>query len=174
MGAALLALAACGRPGLPPGGDFRLEAPEGPLDTRALRGSILLVCFGYAHCPDPVQAHVRACALARNRLGPDQRPRVRLLLISADPWRDTPARMGGYAALLDPALTGLTGPPEAVEAVERAFGAPAARGPALPDGSYDVTHSRRIHVVDGQGRLVEVLPAGVREDRVLAALRRLL
>ncbi len=170
----LLVLAACGDPALPPGGDFTLQAPEGALDTRTLRGSALLVCFGYAACPDPVQAHVRACAQALQRLPADQRARVRLLLVSSDPWRDTPARMGAYAALLDPAVTGLTGAPEVVAAVERAFGAPAVRGPAGPDGGYDVTHSRRIHVVDPRGRLAAVLPANAGPDRVLSALRRVL
>jgi protein SCO1/2 len=36
----------------PPGGDFVLQSAAGPLDTKALRGKVLLVYFGYVNCPD--------------------------------------------------------------------------------------------------------------------------
>jgi protein SCO1/2 len=46
----------------PPGGDFVLQSTAGPLDTKALRGKVLLVYFGYVNCPDVCPVSIAAGA----------------------------------------------------------------------------------------------------------------
>ena len=40
------------RAGAPTGGDFVLQGPQGAVDSKALRGKLLLIYFGYVNCPD--------------------------------------------------------------------------------------------------------------------------
>jgi len=176
MAALLLAACACGRPGggLPPGGDFILQAPDGPLDTHALRGRVVLYFFGYSHCPDICPSHLRSGSLAFNRLTPAEQARVRLILVTVDPWRDTPSRMKEYAAFINPALMGVTGTPAEIAAVAKAFDAAYARREARPDGTYDVSHTERIYVVGPDGKPAGVLGRGATEAQILAAVRKAL
>ena len=55
-------------PGTPTGGDFVLRSADGPVDTRALRGKVLLIYFGYTHCPDVCPASLAAAAQALHTL----------------------------------------------------------------------------------------------------------
>ncbi|MCK7496886.1 MAG: SCO family protein [Comamonadaceae bacterium] len=49
----------------PTGGDFNLEGPEGPVALKDYRGKVVLLFFGYTHCPDicPTSLSVTAQAL---------------------------------------------------------------------------------------------------------------
>ena len=70
----VLVIAACSDSGMgervlaarPEGGDFVLQSAAGPLDTKALRGNVLLVYFGYLNCPDvcPISMAAGAQALS--------------------------------------------------------------------------------------------------------------
>jgi protein SCO1/2 len=164
----------CGHPALPPGGDFVLQAPEGPLDTRALRGKVLLLFFSYTHCPDVCPAHLREGAQAFNGLTAEERARVRMILVTVDPWRDTPAKLKDYAAFVSPAFTGVTGTPEEIARVARTFDATFFKQEARPDGTYDVGHTERIYLVGPDGKLAAVLGRGATAPGILKTLRKLL
>ncbi len=156
----------------PAGGDFVLRSADGPFDTRAQRGKVLLVYFGYTHCPDVCPAALGNGAQALNRLRPEERRRVRLTMVSVDPERDTPAMLREYAAFFHPEMVGLTGTPAEIAAVARSFGAGYLRQPLRPDGGYAVDHTANTYVVGPDGQLAETLPPGADPDQVVAALRR--
>lgn len=159
---------------LPAGGDFVLQSAAGPVDTRALRGQVLLVYFGYSHCPDVCPASLAAGGQALNALTPGERERVRLLMISVDPERDSVAHLKEYTAFFHPAMLGLTGTPAAVAAVARAYGAAWRKQPVQADGSYAVDHTTATYVVAPDGRLVAVLDLGTPVERIVATVRNYL
>lgn len=160
--------------GLPAGGDFVLQSADGPVDTKSLRGKVLLVYFGYSHCPDVCPAALAVGGQALNALSQAERERVRLLMISVDPERDSLAHLKEYTAFFHPAMTGLTGTPAEVAAVARAYGAAWRKQPVQADGSYVVDHTTATYVVAPDGRLVAVLDLGTPAERIVAAVRKYL
>ena len=60
----------------PAGGDFVLQSADGPVDTTALRGKVLLVYFGYTNCPDICPASMAADAQALNALSAEERAKT--------------------------------------------------------------------------------------------------
>jgi len=86
----------------PDGGDFVLQSAAGPVDTKALRGNVLLVYFGYINCPDVCPMSMAAGAAALNALTPAERARTRMIMVSVDPERDTPAKLKDYVAYFHP------------------------------------------------------------------------
>ena len=142
----------------PPGGDFVLQAIEGPLDTRSLRGKVLLIYFGYVNCPDVCPVSIAAGAGALNALSPDERERTRMIMVSVDPERDTPAAMKEYVAYFGPTFRGLTGSPDEIAAVLAAYGVYARKvkleGSAL---DYTVDHSSFIYLFGPDGAFLTVL-----------------
>lgn len=172
--AALLAACSDSRPSLPGGGDFVLRSADGPFDTRAQRGKVLLLFFGYTNCPDVCPTFLGNGAQALNRLTAQERSRVRIVLVGVDPARDTPAKLKEYTAFFHPEMIGITGTPDEVAAVARQYGAVFVLQPPRPDGAYAVDHSAQTYVVGPDGRLAAFLGLGTPPDEVAAAVRKLL
>jgi protein SCO1/2 len=127
---ALFLLAACSDSGTgervlaarPAGGDFVLQSAAGPFDTKALRGKVLLVYFGYVNCPDICPASMAAGAAALNALSPAEREKTRMIMVSVDPERDTPAKLKEYAAYFHPAMLGVVGTPAETAVIAKSYG----------------------------------------------------
>jgi protein SCO1/2 len=158
----------------PDGGDFVLQSAAGPVDTKALRGNVLLIYFGYVNCPDICPMSMAAGAAALNALTPAERAKTRMIMVSVDPERDTPAGLKDYVAYFHPAMIGAVGTATETAAIAKSFGAGYQRQPTRPDGTYAVDHSSQTYVVGPDGKLMELLPLGIPTDKVVAAVRKLL
>ena len=173
---ALLAACSDGSPptGAPAGGDFVLQATAGPFDTRAQRGKVLMIFFGYTNCPDICPTFLGTGAQALNRLAAAERGRVKLVLVSVDPQRDTPAGLATYTAFFPPDMIGVTGTEAQVAAAAQLFGAAYVRQPPRSDGAYAVDHSAQTYVVGPDGKLAATLDLGTPVDKVVDTIRKLL
>jgi protein SCO1 len=158
----------------PQGGDFVLQSATGPVDTRSLRGKVVLVFFGYTHCPDVCPAAMAAGAQALNGLTPEERAKTKMLMISVDPERDTPETLKNYVAYFHPEMIGLTGTPAEIAVVAKMYGAGYIKQPANAEGAYAVDHTAQTYIVAPDGRLAEILQPATSKERMLAVVRGLL
>jgi protein SCO1/2 len=133
--------------------DFTLTDHGGkPRRFSSLRGEPVLVFFGFTHCPGVCpDAMARLKALHQAKDGALARARV--VLISVDGERDTPAALAKFLGPLSRDFVGLTGDPAATAKIAAQFSAVFFKEPAAKDGSYNVMHSAQIFAVDRQGRL---------------------
>lgn len=171
---ALLACEPARDPHLPTGADFRLQTADGTLDSKDLRGKVLLLYFGYTNCPDICPAAMAAGAQALKSLSDSERARVKLLMVSVDPERDTPAHLKEYTAFFHPEMIGATGTPEEIAALAKAFGAGYMKQARKSDGSYAVDHTSSTYIIGPDGKLAGVQDAAASVDKVVAILRKLL
>jgi protein SCO1/2 len=133
--------------------DFTLTDQTGkPRSFASLRGEPALVFFGFTHCPN-----VCPTALGRLKLLHEARggalKDARIVLISVDGERDTPARLKSYLAPLSPDFIGLTGDPKATATIAAQFASVFFKEPPGKDGGYNVMHSTQVFAVDKAGRL---------------------
>jgi len=159
---------------LPPGTDFVLQSADGPVDSKALRGKVLLIYFGYTHCPDVCPASLAAGGQAMNALSPAEQARVKMFMVSVDPERDTLQHLKEYTSFFHPQLAGITGTPAQIADLAKAFGAGYIKQAPKADGSYAVDHTVSTYVVDGEGRLVAVLDLGTPTDKLISTVRKYL
>jgi cytochrome oxidase Cu insertion factor (SCO1/SenC/PrrC family) len=154
----------------------RLDRPAPALDLAdqrgtvvtlaALRGRPVLVTFAYAHCetvcPLVVQEVVRA------RMGLEDAPPA-LVVITLDPWRDTPSRLTAMASHwgLPPDAHVLSGPVPAVEAALDRWG--IARSRDARNG--EITHPQVVYVLDRAGKIAYAATADA--DMIEQLVRRL-
>ncbi len=117
---------------------------------------VVIVFFGYTSCPDICKTTMSDLASTLNRVTPETRAKVQVLLITVDPGRDTPAVLKSYLARFDPSFIGLTAPLPQTEKVAAAMGVVIDGTTKTPDGGYDVTHSSQVIGFDSarKGRLV--------------------
>ncbi|MFN4341605.1 MAG: SCO family protein [Azonexus sp.] len=159
-------------PKLPTGADFLLQTADGPIDSRQLRGQVVLVYFGYTHCPDICPASLAAGGQALKALKPAERARVKLLMISVDPERDTVNHLKEYTAFFHPEVIGATGTPQEIAALAKAFGAGYIKQPAQGDGSYAVDHTTATYLIGTDGKLSQVIELGASPDAIVSAIRK--
>lgn len=139
----------------------RLDRPAPPLslvdqrgDTVTLeqfRGHAVLVVFAYGHCETvcPLVVHDALAVVEQSRASEPV-----LLIVTLDPWRDTPARLASIAAAwrLPPHAHVLSGSVEQVEATLDAWAIARAR-----DGrTGEIVHPTMVHLIDRHGRLAFV------------------
>ncbi|MBI4996649.1 MAG: SCO family protein [Rhodocyclales bacterium] len=157
---------------LPGGGDFVLQSAGGPFDSASLRGQVMLVYFGYTYCPDICPTSLAITGEAMKRLAPDELARLRLVFVSVDPQRDTPARLKDYVEFFHPNMIGVTGSAEQIAATARKYGAAYARTDVNSAAGYVVDHSAWTYVVAPDGRLVGRIPHGATVEQTLAEIRK--
>ena len=161
-------------PKLPAGADFVLQSADGPVDSKALRGKVLLVYFGYTNCPDICPASLAAGGQALKALKADERAKVKLLMISVDPERDTVKHLKEYTAFFHPEMSGATGTPQEIAALAKAYGAGYMKQAAKAVGSYAVDHTTSTYVIGPDGKLAQVIDLGASTETIVAAIRKLL
>src|ERR1700761_7706453 len=121
------------------GGAFALTDGDGKtVSDQTLRGRPFLVYFGYTHCPDVCPTELARVSDILGKMGDKPIP---VLFITVDPERDTPKVMQDYVSSFNPAIMGLSGSPQAVEATEKTFRVYARKGEKQPDGDYSMDHS---------------------------------
>jgi protein SCO1/2 len=133
--------------------DFSLTTAEGKaLKLSELSGAPVLVFFGFSHCPDvcpTTLAQLRRLELNHAReLG-----NTRIVVISVDGERDSPARLAEWLKPISPTFIGLTGPERGVHDIAAQFTAAFFKGTVQPDGDYLVQHNSQVFLLDGQGRM---------------------
>ncbi len=119
----------------------------------AQRGRVVLVFFGYTHCPDVCPATMAQLARMYRTLPAASRRRVEIAFVTVDAERDSPATLGRYVALFDAHFIGLTGSLGALDSIYREYHVWHQRMPGSVATGYLVAHGGDIYVIDPQGRL---------------------
>ena len=156
------------------GGPFTLIDQDGRTVTEeTYRGKWLLVYFGYTHCPDVCPMALGNIDAALAQLDAGARARIQPIFVTVDPERDTPAVMKDYVgAFPEAGIIGLSGTPEQVAMIEKAYRVFAQRHDAH-DGDYSMDHTSVIHIVDPTGRFAGLVSDLMGPDRLAARLRQL-
>ncbi|HXH64062.1 MAG TPA: SCO family protein [Mariprofundaceae bacterium] len=176
LAAASAAIWAHGRRAHPPvpgymqrlGGDFALDSADGVVRLSGFRGDLVLLYFGYTHCPDACPMALGRMAAVIRSLSPDERRHVHGLFVSLDPRRDTPEILKKYVRFYDPSFVGVTGSPEALKGIAARWRISYSLPEHPKDMNYAVEHSTFIYLIDAEGRPVTLFG----DDTPLATMRQ--
>lgn len=157
----------------PPGGDFELKDPAGRIvRLSGFQGQVVVLAFGFTHCPDICPTELLQFAQLLSDLGPDSEY-VQPLFISVDPARDTPEVLTKYIGAFNPKILPLTGTRTELSKVARQYGT-YFRYVKSPSGGYTVDHTGNTYVIDTRGKLNAVFPFGAPLKELERAVRSLL
>ena len=91
------------------GGDFAMTDHTGqPRKLSDYKGKIVLLFFGFTHCPDVCPTTLSEAAGAMKVLG-ERSKDVQVLFVTVDPERDTQALLAQYVPAFDPRFVALRG-----------------------------------------------------------------
>ena len=138
---------------------FRSTA-GGRTDLASLQsGRLLLLYFGYTHCPDVCPTTMADLAGALRSLPPADQDLVQVVFVTSDPTRDTPAVMRAWLANFDGGLArpfvGLTASSREIDAVARTLHILIAPPVHHKNGSVTVDHgAETIAFHDGRAQVL--------------------
>ena len=156
------------------GGELRLTGHDGkPRSLADFRGKVVVVSFGFTHCPDVCPTTLADLASAMKRLGDDAR-RVQVLFVTVDPKRDTEELLRQYVPAFSADFIGLRGDAAATEKVTKDFRVYAHERPGKDGAAYTVDHSAHIYVIDREGKVRLLISPGATPEAIAADVKLLL
>jgi len=130
-----------------------LADPDGKRRTLAeFKGKVVVVFFGFTHCPDVCPTTLVELAAVKKQLGADGE-RVQGVFVTVDPERDTPELLKAYVDNFDKGFVALRGTPEETRAVAKQFKVFYIKVPGKTDTSYTVDHTAGSYVFDATGKI---------------------
>ena len=156
------------------GGPFALTDQDGRTVTSdSLKGKPTLIYFGFTYCPDVCPTSLLLMETAIEKLGPDAAKKVNLVFITIDPERDTPQLLKGYVENFGPTFIGLTGTPQQIADVARAYRVYYQKVPSKDGGPYLMDHSSIVYLLDRNGRFVTHFTHEAKAEAIAAGVQRL-
>jgi len=158
------------------GGPFSLTDHNGRTVTdQSFRGKFMLVMFGYTYCPDVCPTQLSTASDAIDALG-DAAEKVVPIFITIDPERDTPEHLKEYVSYFHPRLIGLTGSPEQIKSVAKAYRVYYAKSSASKDDPEDylMDHSAISYLVGPDGKFLTHFSHGLDAETMAKRIREYL
>ncbi len=180
--ACALILAACSKPasfksrditGLEYGSQLALPDHTGRARTLAdFKGKVVVIFFGYTHCPDVCPTALADLAGAMQLLGP-KAEKVQVLFVTVDPERDVPDMLGRYVTAFHPSFLALRGDPESTRKTATEFKVFYEKVPGATPEAYTVNHSTGSFIFDTKGKLRLYASHGMGAEAFASDIRQL-
>ena len=137
------------------------------------RGKLVVVFFGFTHCPDVCPTTLTQYSSVLSKLGADGE-KVQVLFVTVDPERDTVAVLSRYVTAFNPNFLGMTGTLAEIQKVTGDFKVFFEKRVDGRAGAYSVDHTSASYVFDSRGNLRLLITQGQKLDTIAADLRALL
>jgi protein SCO1/2 len=128
------------------------------------QGVVTLLFFGYTYCPDQCPMHMANIGAALKKLPAGVADQVKLVFVTTDPARDTPAVLRRWLGVFDKHFVGLTGTEAALASVQREAGVPLAEKSDARNGYYSVAHANFVLAYTKDNLAHVIYPGGVGKD----------
>ncbi len=156
------------------GGNFTLTDHNGfPLQLSDFAGKVVLLNFGYTHCPDICPSTMFTMKRVIKALG-DKSDKLQVLFITLDPERDNADRLRTYAEYFDPGFLALTGSVDEITKVAKKYGTKFEKEGFDEEGNYSIAHNAIIYLIDQQGRIRVFFRINASAQDLAEGVRRLL
>lgn len=155
------------------GHDFRLTDHFGKVRTLSdFKNKIVVMFFGYTHCPEVCPTTMSDLSNALKSLGSDA-GKVQVLFVTLDPERDTQALLAKYVPSFNPDFLGLYGDKDATDKVARDFRIFFQKQKGKSSQQYDLDHTAGAYVFDQTGKIRLFLRYGQGAESIAQDLRKL-
>ena len=132
---------------------FTLSDQDGkPFTNAQLQGHWSVLFAGFTHCPDVCPTTLALMKQLAQRVQPRGAP-LGLVFLSVDPERDTPAQLKTYVNYFSPAIQGVSGARDQIDALCASLGLAYVKIPGASATDYSVDHSAALVLIDPQGRV---------------------
>ena len=181
----ILLLCSCGEPEMPSPyhatdvswqhaqADFQLADFNGkPRRLKDFKEKVVVLYFGYTHCPDVCPTTLADLAQVLRMLGKDA-GRVQVLFVTLDPERDRPELLAKFVPSFDSSFLALYGDAQATALAAKSFGISYAKQYGK-HGGYTLDHTDGIYLLGTNGKPLLLAPYGQHTEQLVQDIKLLL
>lgn len=139
--------------------------------SEQLRGQYTLLIFGYTSCPDVCPTALSQAIQIKESLQ-NELP-LQVVLITLDPERDTPEKLGQYVELFNKDIFALSGDQKTTADIAQRYRVKYRKNPATRPGDYSIDHSTYIFLLDKKSRPLVFYPYDTDVDDIISDLKKL-
>lgn len=153
--------------------NFQLTDFNGKLRSLSdFKGKVVVLFFGYIHCPEVCPTTLADLAQVMRLLGNDS-AQVQVLFITLDPERDTPDVLAKFVPTFNPTFLGLYGNAASTAQAAKSFGVSYIKQ-FDKHGGYTLDHTDGTYLFGTDGKPLLLSPYGQRADLLVQDIRLLL
>lgn len=129
---------------------FTLQDQHGQdFGIEQLQGKWSLVFFGFTHCPDICPSTLSLLNKLTRQLQPDILAQTQVVFVSADPARDTAAKLAEYMPFFNPDFIGISGDFLMTKRLGNQLNVPFVKVPQVQ--GYTIDHGGQVVIVNPRG-----------------------
>lgn len=144
-----------------------------PRTLNDFKGKVVLLFFGFTHCPDVCPTTMLDLKNTMKLLG-DKADEVQVLFVTVDPERDTQEVLAKFVPSFDSRFLGLRGNMEQTAETLKNFKIYYAKVPGKSDNDYSIDHSAGMYAFDKQGKVRLYLSYGQKPEDIASDVEKLL
>lgn len=137
------------------------------------KGKVVLMFFGFTHCPDVCPTTMLDLKNTMKLLG-DKADEVQVLFVTVDPERDTQEVLAKFVPSFDNRFIGLRGDAEQTAETLKNFKIYYAKVPGKSENDYSIDHSAGMYAFDKQGKVRLYLGYGQKPEDIASDVQNLL
>jgi protein SCO1/2 len=150
--------------------DVQMTNQDGqPVTVNALRGKWSLLFFGYTFCPDICPTTLAQLRQIKSELPKEAVDKLRIVLVSVDPNRDTPQQLKTYLGYFDKQFMGLTAPVDSIQKLANAVSIPFIPADTSKP-NYTVDHSGNLALLGPDGTQRGFIRSPLNNQKLIAQL----
>ena len=160
------------------GADFAqalsLTDHNGKLTTLAdFKGKVVVLFFGYTHCPDVCPTTMSDLNLALKKMG-DKASQVQVLFVTLDPARDTQNVLAKFVPSFNKSFIGLRGDEQQTADTAKNFKIFYSKQAETGKSDYVIDHSAGLYAFDKLGKIKLYINYGQKPEEIAHDLSTLL
>lgn len=153
--------------------DFVLETSDRQAYTKAdFAGHWTVIFPGFTYCPDVCPTTLATLKAVQARLGAAA-GKLRVVMLSVDPARDTPEKLGAYVHAFSADFIGVTGSLAELERLGENLGYVYSKVPGATPDSYSIDHSAALILIGPDAELRGYLTPPYQLDALVADFKTL-
>ena len=150
--------------------DLSLTDQDGqPVSLSRLKGKWTVLFFGYTFCPDICPTTLAQLRQIKSELPPEAVDKLRIVLVSVDPDRDTPQQLKQYLGYFDKQFVGLRAPVDTLQKLANAVSIPYIPADTSKP-NYTVDHSGNLALLGPDGTQRGFIRAPLNSQKLAAQL----
>jgi cytochrome oxidase Cu insertion factor (SCO1/SenC/PrrC family) len=155
----------------PVGGPFKLTDPDGrQWSLPDFQGKLVLLYFGFTHCPDVCPTDLAAIGQLVTSLG-THGDQLQPVFVTLDPQRDTREILRAYATSFHPRFVSLSGSEEEIRRVATAYKVYFEKVRPPGANTYFIDHTAYTFLLGRDGRFITLFPPGTPPERMAVMVR---
>jgi protein SCO1/2 len=144
-----------------------------PYSLTEARGKVVLLFFGFTHCPDVCPNTLSTIQTVLGQLG-ERASLVQPIFISVDPKRDKPEVLKSYLQYFGNNFIGLTGTTEEIDKVIKQFQGFYSYEGNITEDHYNVDHTSNLYIINTNGIVSNIIPYGLPPQVITQAIEKIL